>query len=160
MGDFKVKDFIEGEKERVVDVTAINLLANFKPVIPENALTTLADTVEKEVTYFFRAIQANGVNHARISLDKMKTSGKIHEQIFTESKRQRFMAMAGILTINIKPYLKEETIAHFYGFGTAKEMAVLVPELCRGDGHMKFSRGESILRDMLKMVSTFNVANQ
>ncbi len=147
---------VEDDKERVVDITAINLIANFQPTIPDSSLTTIADKVEKELIYFFRAVQANGPEHVRVSLDKMVTSGKMKELFKTESKHKRLMAMAGILSLNIKPYLDKEYVAWLFGFGDSKQMAALVPELCRNDGCMRFERGRKRIREMLRMIVDYH----
>ena len=142
---------MEPEEERIVDMTAINILANHNPRIPDSSLTTLADTVEKCCRDFYHAIRANGIKHVRVSVDRGATSGKIVEVFQDEVKEKRFMAVAGLLTLNIYPYLDAEYVAKWYGFQSQSHMALIVPELCRHDGHFNFKRGELAIRDIIKI---------
>lgn len=148
---------MEHEAERIVDVTPLYLLANFNPKVPEDALTTLADTVEKNCRDFYHAIHANGSDHVRISVDKRKSSGKISEVIPKEVQRERLMAVAGLITLNIYPYLNKDILAKWYGLDSGNHMASLVPEICRGDGHYKgFERGQATTRDVIRILTANN----
>lgn len=141
---------MEPESSRIVDMTALHLLANCKPKIPDISLTTLADTVEKECREFYHAIHANGIKHARISIDRRKSSGKIDEVLPKKEQEYRFMAVVGLLTLNMYPYLDAENLANWYGLGNKNHMTSIVPELCRGDGHFKFERGKETTRELIK----------
>lgn len=147
---------MERENERIVDMSAMYIVACFNPRIPEDALTTLADTLEKSCRNFFHAMRANGQEHVRITVDSGKTSGKISEVIPEASQRTRFLAMSGVLLVNAHSYMSSDIVAELYGLGNGTAMASFIPELCRPDGHMKVERGKILFRDMLKMINNFH----